>query len=425
MSEASYSLEELVHNGLWKNQQLTPVTDVDNLVPAREYVFDYLHMNNSNDAKVQAAGVTDKGVQGYINTAKTIRFTISKSQELAKRHKARSKMLDDSSYRDVVGADPEIFVVDDNGQLLPSFKFLPAKSPEHVAYWDGFQAEFSVRPTTCQSYTIDYVRTGMLAVHNAAKKSGGKLTLKNVIDVPPELMSQTPPEFVQFGCTPSFNAYTNEVTLPDVDGYEVPFRMAGGHLHFSYQPYQRKLLSIEEAVKNLDKTIGVIAVSMFQAYDDPRRRTLYGKAGEFRKPKYGFEYRVLSNAWLCHPAIAHLIYDLARNSMRGIKEWDITEEEARTCIDTCDVALANKLLNRNIEGLKTLLATSAVDLCSDELQKPWLDIIFNGVHKYLRSPFEPSRLWCLDDDNWLRHSDGFGCNVRSATTRLITDKLLD
>jgi hypothetical protein len=274
MMNEAYTLEELASNGLWKGQQFTPVTDVDNLIRAQEYVFESLSESASGE-KIYLTAITDKGRQEYIRTGKTIKFTISKNQDLAKRYEAREKMLNESSYRDTIGADPEVFVVDQDGNLLPSFKFLPAKSPQHVAYWDGFQAEFSVKPTNCQNYTIDYVRYGMVKVHEAAKSLGGKLTLRNVIDVPPELMGQTPPEFVQFGCTPSLNAYTNEATLPDVDGYEVPFRMAGGHLHFSYRSHQQKLAPIEQAVKNLDKTIGVIGVSMFQAYDDPRRRTVW------------------------------------------------------------------------------------------------------------------------------------------------------
>ena len=136
---------------------------------------------------------------------------------------------------------------------------------------------------------------------------------------------------------------------------------------------------LKEAVKCLDAVLGIATVCMFKDMDDPRRRMLYGKAGEYRLPPHGLEYRVLSNAWLCHPLITNLVLDLARNcvvaSVTGVfKYWKHNEEETIRIINECDYKAAKKLLTVNKELFCKMLAT--VD--KEELS---IKVRYNMFHK--------------------------------------------
>jgi hypothetical protein len=333
-----------------------------------------------------------------------------------------------NSYHYSIGADPEIFAVNGKGELLPAFEFLKSKEeasksvypkPAPNRYWDGYQAEFTVDPGECMAHFVDriqYQLRDMLKDVRAVDKDGN-LTLKNTFDIPLERLVKDSPEYVAFGCHPSKNAYDEPAVK--VEGKNVPFRSAGGHLHFTIMaaPDKKKVVEI---VKELDRVLGVISVSMFQYYDDPRRRMFYGKAGEYRTPAHGLEYRVLSNAWMCHPAITHFVYELARKviwnaiNKKVMPYWDITEDEARTCINTCDVGMAKALLKRNALGLDGILASfPGMNIVSPSLMKTWRGIVMDGVHNYLSNPDRLSIAWRLEGNatTWIGHSEGECGNI--------------
>jgi hypothetical protein len=98
--------------------------------------------------------------------------------------------------------------------------------------------------------------------------------------------------------------------------------------------------------------VGVAGVSLAASLDDPIRRVFYGRAGEYRLPTYGIEYRVLSNFWLCAPPIAHLVLDLARNTisfaLQGYtKLLKTTPDEVCSIINNCDVEKARALIKKH------------------------------------------------------------------------------
>lgn len=315
-------------------------------------------------------------------------------------------------YHDFVGADPEIFAFSKDGELIPAFEFLRSKREDPATYWDGYQAEFTIEAGTCLDRMTGYFRDRLTRLDSALKArfKGARLGLLNTVEVPAERLATDRDEVVAFGCSPSKNIY-EKVIFPDVDPRKVPFRSAGGHMHFSYKELNG--VKIPDVIRELDRILGVISVSMFRYYDTPQRRGLYGRAGEYRTPSYGFEYRVLSNAWLCHPGIVYSMYEMARHIMGYVrqngkpwKDWDITEEEARTCINNVDVEMAEKLLIRNDEQLTYFLAAvnpiarhiGAGGLRPESMKivQNWKDVILNGVHKYLSDPDHLSEAWGIE-----------------------------
>lgn len=272
----------------------------------------------------------------------------------------------------MLGCDPEVFAV--HGKtVLPAYKFLPDKNapiemghkirtyhdePFSQVFWDGVQAEMTVRPENCIAWLCDSVQLGLATTLKAARKitPDARLTLSNVITFPEAERKVAKREHVELGCSPSMNAYGMGGERPG-DGRKLPVRFAGGHIHLSSLRAQQEP---DKAAKFLDATLGVWSVGAAAGIDNPIRRKFYGLAGEFRPTNYGIEYRVLSNFWLCHPGIFHLTFELARlftNVFDSCAEdkWISDEMEVVRVINKYDVLGARKILERNKPTLASWL----------------------------------------------------------------------
>lgn len=321
---------------------------------------------------------------------------------LGKNYKQALRLLSRQSMS--IGNDPEIFVTKGDGSLFPAYEFLPGKNTPlqnnrgNSAYWDGFQAEFTTAPQNCLAYAVDKVQHGLELTLEAARKVDprARLSMLSTWDIPVESLLTAKDEHVAFGCMPSLNAYEHSgITM---NGREVPFRSAGGHIHFGLA------LSPEVAkrvVKTLDAVLGVMCVSLFAAHDSPTRRKMYGLAGEYRLPKHGLEYRVLSNAWLCHPLIMHLVYEVARACVNvGRMEIDafaVDESDVCEAINNCNVIMAQRIMADNKENIIALM--SSVNL-SEEV----FDIFLNGVDSVVADFSNIEKNWELLSGKYVTHS---------------------
>jgi hypothetical protein len=325
-----------------------------------------------------------------------------------------------------MGADPEIFITDAFGNVIPAFEFLPDKSKPLLSkhderygdnlpiYWDGFQAEFNTTAQSCIAWPVDSVASCLKALSKAAIafKPGAKLLAKPTVNVSREALVSPEDKHVEFGCTPSKNAYgMNGLFIP---GRECNSRSAGGHIHFG-TAYLMKGMSpaqIDNVIKVMDSILGVIGVSMFQSFDDPARRTMYGLAGEYRLPPHGIEYRTLSNAWIYHPAAMNLIFNLARSVMTlalkdKANDWIAKEEEVIHCINTCDVSLAQRILFTNDSFLREIILASYPNL--PYLLDVTLETIYNGVESVIPDYTNIEKNWDVNG-RWITHSEGEGKN---------------
>lgn len=303
-----------------------------------------------------------------------------------------------------IGSDPEMFVADKKTKkIIPAFNFLKDKvnadkCPDTLnkIYWDGFQAEFETRPGTClqgQVSDIEFMLRKLQSMGIAHNKDA-VVVADTTMDVSADDLQNGKEEHVQFGCMPSFNVYGMEGVK--MHGREVPFRSAGGHLHFGIGKHSEA--DIAKMVKALDAICGVACVSFFADMDNKRRRTMYGLAGEYRLPPHGLEYRTLSNAWLCHPLAAHMVFDLARKSLmfglKGLLEfWKASEEEVIHTINNHDVKQAREILSRNME-----LFTKIIDSrYQEETQAKYAANAFlNGVESIIANPTDVVGNWNLN-----------------------------
>ncbi len=286
------------------------------------------------------------------------------------------------------GTDPEVFVEDAIGVVVPAWSFLPDKHGKSAIYWDGVQAEFRTRPWYCLE---EECRAIGGKLHDLEKKlpEGTKLSTKSVVEIPKNILMKAREEHVRLGCDPSYNAYG--VAGEEVpDGRDLKLRFAGGHIHFGTtwvrSNYHREHVVLE-AVKTMDALIGVASVSLFEKLSDPRRRRYYGLAGEYRLPKHGLEYRVLDNSWLRHSRIYHLTFTLAREAFRmGMLGWrkllDAPEDEVQSVINDSDVTGARKLLARNREIWKGIVDRCYKDWSAKTIEMTH-DALAKGVHNFV------------------------------------------
>lgn len=367
-----------------------------------------------------------------------------KNNPKAIRDALRSRLSNSGTGLFTVGTDPEMFVVK-NKKVIPAFDFL-GKKPKTItqhpkAYWDGFQAEYNTQPSGCLAWQIDHIHQGMLNLHQEAKRVGGQLTIKSVVNVPLTTLAKLPKDKVEFGCTPSINAYGEAVPIPD--GKDVNFRMAGGHLHLGGTSIMRtgrkgadleKMdLKINNTIKALDRTLGVMSVALFYGLEDKRRRELYGRAGEFRTPKHGIEYRVLSNAWLVHPVTANLVFEIARvvaasvvynpeNKMYDfLTEMDTTDEEVQDIINNLDIRKARSYIKRH-EGLFKALLTKVTYY--ENSVDHWYSLVLRGVSTRLRKDHSLEKAWCLNG-GWVNHNESEGRNIRKFSDMIRSSKTPD
>lgn len=269
-----------------------------------------------------------------------------------------------------IGCDPEIFLKK-KGEgfsahgVIPGTKKEPHKVDSGMVQVDGMAVEFGIDPvqlddpsglTTFNKNIVDVMATMKSMVQEVDKDL--RFNISPVQEFDPALIEAQPEEAKELGCDPDFSAYTLEPN-PRPDASDVAFRTASGHIHIGWgsdipvdHPDHMEICA--NFVKIMDCVVGLYMTILD---DDPRRRTLYGKAGAFRPKPYGVEYRTPSNVWLTTKARRTAIFELTKMAVqamqRGMTAEKLTrmsQEQVRAIIDEGNAKEAYK-------GLKKLCST--------------------------------------------------------------------
>lgn len=262
-----------------------------------------------------------------------------------------------------IGADPEIFVKKNGKAIsvhetgLPGTKKEPFKTEYGAVQQDGLAAEFNINPTSLndfEGFNQNIIRT----IADLREKTGGcGLAIQPVMDFDPAYLKSLPDEVLELGCDPDYNAYTLAPN-PRPDG-EVSFRTAAGHIHVGWgadipvdNPEHMEICA--NFVKMLDATVGMYMTFIDR---DPRRRTLYGKAGAMRMKPYGVEYRTPSNLWIKNRDRRLLMHTLVKTAVNECTVGHsaafvarLTEEEIITVINEGDYERGQYILDHWLIG---------------------------------------------------------------------------
>ena len=275
------------------------------------------------------------------------------------------------------GTDPEIFAFDTSGQVVPSFTFLHSKQraeeefkAKHAnfggpIFWDGFQAEMAPWPNRCHETVISHIRKCLTDMASKLPPGAG-LQTADCVEVPLEVLQAANPHFVEFGCSPSFNAYGPEVYPPIYfsDPYEHRLRYSGCHLHYSWDAHnlpETPSWFPNGTVVMMDKIAGVLLTAFGRGLEDPRRRAAYGRPGEYRLPgPRRLEYRTPGSYLLRNPRIFHFALDVGRLSLtlglhKDGRNASWLGDEAHQIITACDADAACQYIKRHWDVFKSVM----------------------------------------------------------------------
>lgn len=231
----------------------------------------------------------------------------------------------------VWGADPEFFFEKD-GQVIGSEKVIPEKGlmkdysfssgsfGQGKIVRDGVQAEFNPDASGNAGCRANFGNEMQGCFHFLARhiqKTDPKLKMNilPLVEVDPKEMDSLSDRSKILGCMPSLNLYDHEANI-GVDGAIYKKRSAGGHIHFGLGANYKCIPNwAERSVAMLDAMVGNTCVLLDQNPLNAERRQVYGRAGEYRLPAHGLEYRTLSNFWLRAYPLLSMILGLSRYAL--------------------------------------------------------------------------------------------------------------
>ena len=225
-----------------------------------------------------------------------------------------------------------------------------------------------------------------------------------VVNVTPDVLARAAPEHVALGCAPSKNAYGDGALVGSIDGALLQERSAGCHMHFGCIPFDAK-----PVVRALDAIYGIASIALLARLEHPARRAFYGRAGEYRLPPHGLEYRVPSSATLVHPVVTHLSFDLARVAVnmgyRSVAiDW-VDERETQRIINELDVDAARRVLSANKGVYQHVLKTMGMYLHNDWMSEMAWRLLTEGASACLDLS-DMHAAWCLTSGReWAVHSE--------------------
>lgn len=305
---------------------------------------------------------------------------IIKYKELVKKKpKIEIKPLRNVTDREVnLGCDPEFFFTTKKG-TIGAEKVLPKAGLSAFGQGkiiiDGVQAELNPAPDTCR----DSLASHMVACFRQLESTLS--TQKDIscdFSVTSEISKENLEELAKssqkFGCAPSKSISTekSKLDIKKVDGTKYRTRAAGGHIHLGVADYDddvhRALKEdYKQTVALLDIVCGNTAVLIDRDKGNIERRKLYGRAGEYRLPKHGLEYRTLSNFWLMSKPLMSFALGMARYAVLLMADDDyknyfnaftskVTQKKVHKAINNNDFDLAME----NFLDIEPLIRESAI-----------------------------------------------------------------
>jgi hypothetical protein len=256
----------------------------------------------------------------------------------------------------LVGADPELFVHDDQANrfvsaygMIKGDKANPTPVKDGAVQVDGMALEFNIDPAGSEAEFVHNINSVVAQLSEMVPSY--RVMAVPVAHFGEEYIKSQPLEATELGCNPDYNAYTGlENERPNGD---LPFRTGAGHVHIGWTrdaaPFTPEHFSACcSAIKQLDVFLGIPSV----IYDgNVQRREMYGKPGAFRPKPYGVEYRVLSNVWVGSKELQAWVYRATQAGMKALTEGrllfqEIGEETINGIINKSDVAAARAICEK-------------------------------------------------------------------------------
>lgn len=288
------------------------------------------------------------------------------------------------------GTDPE-FILEKNGKVISAISILKGTKEERQQiedcffYYDNVLGECCVPPSASSDEAVANIGK-CLKIFSELVKPAQLVIRASQVYPKSELKHK---EALKIACTPEFCAYDIEEAKQDANLFEkVDLRSAGGHVHVGSEHLfdeNSKLI----AIRLLDLFLGIPALLIDRDPTAQERKKLYGKAGRFRTPSYGVEYRSISNFWLASPNLVRLVYDICEFVVNFIKDgrdkelWFIDEERLQSVEAWSDRSFkpsqCHKCIGYDVDLLRKILDTGDRKGAAD-----FLDLAFKYIPEDLK-----------------------------------------
>jgi hypothetical protein len=292
-----------------------------------------------------------------------------------------------------MGCDPELFIRDTaTGRIVASEEAL-ARVPSPSIYSkgvlvvpDGVQAEIHPGHGSCMSGVSQQLAHAIMHWGSELLKKGLRLDFTQTIELSEEEFEKLPAKSRVLGCMPSFNIYEPDSQL-GVDGSTYRKRSCGGHVHMGFlNPTTPENHPWKTRRADFVPLLDVLCGNTFVLIDrDPlaaERRKVYGRAGEYRLPDHGLEYRTPSNFWLKSFPLANFVLQMCRSawqvgaaSLPGIKR-DYSVSPSRAMLGDPPVHnFAGELMSLvDLEKVRKAINENSFDLAWENFQaiKPFI-----------------------------------------------------
>ncbi len=274
-----------------------------------------------------------------------------------------------------LGTDPEFFFKEKaTGDVIGSEKVLPKtglKATGGEIAMDGVQVEIHPAPNSCREVLQRNIRSCLASVKLQMDAKGVVADFSQVIEIKKERLDEMADENKVFGCSESYNNNQegkNKVSVIKADPLKYMKRSAGGHIHLGAvetisvpdghneygtiykqapNPWHVLLKQPERLIPIMDILVGNTAVLLDRDKGNAERRKNYGKAGEYRLPKYGIEYRTLSNFWLRGSPLFSLMFGLARQSVNLVADSGFGHNYEKRLLKLVDMEDIIEAINEN------------------------------------------------------------------------------
>lgn len=239
-------------------------------------------------------------------------------------------------YEITIGSDPEVFLQDGRGRfrsahdVLPGTKENPHPVPHGAVQVDGVAFEYNIDPAkTPLEYVLNHKRVLEKGLE-LIRTNNPDLSIKIIptATFEEEYFNSLPEKVRELGCTPDFNAYTDdENPSPHTDK---PFRTGAGHQHIGWTSgADISSFAHWDLCTSLVRQLDACIYPTSLLWDpDEKRRSLYGKIGAFRPKTFGVEWRPCSNMFLSSPILQGFMFKACKKAASlllndGVEVYDV------------------------------------------------------------------------------------------------------
>ena len=295
------------------------------------------------------------------------------------------KIIDFSPF---MGCDPELFF-SKHGEIIGAEKVLSAKKVDSVII-DGVQVELNPPPSFCRALLASNIRTSMHVLKREMENKGVSLDFSRTITISKERLMELSDDSRRLGCAPSETVYenTSALKLNTINPEDYRVRSAGGHIHIGMNGTTKEK-EVEYALRKdtkrtvelLDIICGVPSILLDQDPSNAERRKLYGRAGEYRLPAHGLEYRTLSNYWLTSYPLMSFAFGMARLAIQIMSHHE-RDVIYKAITERVDPKVAAKVINENDVELAADIFIAIQDILVDILPKEQASTGRYPLHRY-------------------------------------------